>query len=287
MRSVPRLLAALAIFIGASLAVAAPAAAVPTVAFSVSSVGLTVGVPATYTADVFCDEEPCRYQWRWYRVLGNDRLGTTMGEGPELTYAFSTPGLKNVVLKVTNATRTHGFAVASQVLRVMTENGEEPPVDPTDPTDPVDPPVDPPVDLPVDPPVDEAPPVDEPPLPPVETTTPVDTPTVPATDQPTTPAADPSTPPATEPSAPPVDNTCPAPADPPAAAPTTEPAAPPVDPTCTAPVDPPADPGTAVTSPAPAPSTETPPAPAFSFGDDPSAESVVVASTEPTSELVL
>jgi hypothetical protein len=234
MRSITRLLAALVVFLGASLAVTAPAAAVPTVAFSVSSVGLTVGVPATYAADVVCDVEPCRYQWRWYRVIGNDRLGTTMGEGLELRYAFDTPGLKNVVLRVTNATRTHGFAAASQVLEVMPVNDEEPSVDPTDPVHP-----------PMEPPVEEATPVDEPPLPPVGETTPVEIPTLPTIDQPTTPAFDPVPPVSTDPAAPSVQSTCPESLDPMDPAPTTEPPAPLTEPTCTATVDP----GTAVTHP--------------------------------------
>ena len=205
------------VFIGASILVTTPAAAVPTVAFSVSSVGLSVGTPATYSADVVCDEPPCRYQWRWYRVLGNDRLGTTMGEGPELTFAFSTPGLKRVVLKVTNATRTHGFAVASQVLRVMTPGdepvdpiGDEPvtPPDPSDPPDPADPPADepapipdpatPPADEPANPPADPTQlPADEPgPEPAVVAPTPVDPPAADLTEP---PPAEPTDPPAADP----------------------------------------------------------------------------------------
>jgi hypothetical protein len=204
-------MAASMVFIGASVLVTTPAAAVPTVAFSVSSVGLSVGTPASYSADVVCDEPPCRYQWRWYRVLGNDRLGTTMGEGPELTYAFSTPGLKRVVLKVTNATRTHGFAAASQVLRVMTP-GDEPVVPIGDePVTPLDP---------SDPPVDEPAPANEP--------APVADPAVPSLDEPL-PGADPTQQPADEPVPEPA-FVPPTPVDPPGADLTEPPTAEPTDP---------------------------------------------------------
>ena len=222
------------VFIGASILVTTPAAAVPTVAFSVSSVGLSVGTPATYSADVVCDEPPCRYQWRWYRVLGNDRLGTTMGEGPELTYAFSTPGLKRVVLKVTNATRTHGFAVASQVLRVMTPGdepvdpiGDEPvtPPDPSDPPDPADPPADEPAPIP-DP---ATPPADEPANPPADEPAPNPDPATPPADEPANPPADPTQLPADEPGPEPA-VVAPTPVDPPAADLTEPPPAEPTEP---------------------------------------------------------
>lgn len=71
----------------------------------------TVGTAHTYDGSgSICDIPPCRYQWRYYRTTGTDRLGTTMGEGEKLTYTFTNTGTFRVVLKVILPTSTHGYS---------------------------------------------------------------------------------------------------------------------------------------------------------------------------------
>jgi len=104
----------------AMLLVAAPSAsAAPTSDFTFSPTAPAVGEPVTFTFTGSCDLEPCRIQWRWFTPDGN-RLGTSMGEGPALSYVFPRAAVYSVVAKITNSSRlpdsasmTHSFAVTA------------------------------------------------------------------------------------------------------------------------------------------------------------------------------
>src|SRR6478735_848181 len=133
---------------------AGTASALPVSDFTTSSTAVTVNEPVTLTFTGSCDLEPCRIAWRWFQV-GGSSLGSTIGEGPEVVYAFGSAGVYFVVAKITNAGSTHGSSSSTQVITV------DPVVDPPVVDPPVvDPPVvDPPV---VDPPVVDPPVVDPP-----------------------------------------------------------------------------------------------------------------------------
>ena len=169
---------------------AGTASALPVSDFTSSSAAVGVGEPVVLTFTGSCDLEPCRIQWRWFEV-GGSRLGATIGEGPEVTYAFDSEGVYFVVAKITNAGSTHGSSTSTQVITV---GAADPPIV-VEPPVVVDPPVvdPPPVGPPVvDPPVVTDPPVVDPPV--------VDPPVVdpPVTDPPVTDTP-PIDPPATDP----------------------------------------------------------------------------------------
>lgn len=97
----------------------AAAYAPPVASFTVDAATQTVGSTHTYDASAsVCGLDPCRYQWRWYRTTGTDRLGTTMGEGPVLNYAFTGTGKKLVVLKVTQPNGTNNFSTDQKYVTV-------------------------------------------------------------------------------------------------------------------------------------------------------------------------
>jgi hypothetical protein len=123
--------AAVAVLIAALAVNSGVSSATPEVALSVSSTTVAVGETVTLTSHSTCDVDPCRYQWRWYRVSAPDRLGTGIGEGETVETTFDSPGLKLIVLKVTNATTTHSFATADVVLEVVGTADPEPTPTPT------------------------------------------------------------------------------------------------------------------------------------------------------------
>lgn len=87
------LLAALA----ATLCVAAPAAATPTVTFTTTSLGdQTFTFDATSTV---CRYGPCAYNWRYFGAT-TSHLGATLGAGVKVTFRFPVPGVYSVVLTV-------------------------------------------------------------------------------------------------------------------------------------------------------------------------------------------
>src|SRR6476619_3131318 len=96
---------------------AGTASALPVSEFTTSSTAVAVGEPVTLTFTGSCDLEPCRIQWRWF-VVGGSSLGSTIGEGPEVIYAFSSAGDYFVVAKITNAGSTHGSSSSTQVITV-------------------------------------------------------------------------------------------------------------------------------------------------------------------------
>src|SRR3954454_10130636 len=69
----------------------AVASAVPTSEFTIDNAAPQAGEPVAFTFTGACDLPPCRIQWRWFQT-GGSHLGTTMGEGPQLAYAFPRSG---------------------------------------------------------------------------------------------------------------------------------------------------------------------------------------------------
>jgi hypothetical protein len=93
------------------------ASAAPTAEFTFGPTAPAVRQPVTFTFDGTCDVEPCNVEWRWFQN-GGSSLGTSMGRGTALTYGFARPGIYTVRAKITNATSTHGSAVATHSLEV-------------------------------------------------------------------------------------------------------------------------------------------------------------------------
>jgi hypothetical protein len=109
----------LLVIVAALMLIAPAAIASPTgVDFTASTATPAVGEVVTLTASdqIVCDYPPCRYQWRWFRTTSYDRLGTTVGEGTTVRYAFTSPGTRIVVLKVTNSNGTNGYQTASHYV---------------------------------------------------------------------------------------------------------------------------------------------------------------------------
>ncbi len=75
------------------------------------------GEPVTFTFGGSCDEPPCRIQWRWFGD-GGSSLGTSMGEGDQVVYAFTDAGSFRVVAEITNSHSTHASAISTQVVVV-------------------------------------------------------------------------------------------------------------------------------------------------------------------------
>ena len=96
---------------------AGTASAAPTASFTFAPTAPVVAQPVTFTFTGACDATPCRITWRWF-TDGGSSLGTTMGEGEVISYAFSAVGTYSVVAKITNATSTHGSATATQAVAV-------------------------------------------------------------------------------------------------------------------------------------------------------------------------
>jgi hypothetical protein len=67
---------------------------VATPSFTVSQTGNTVTLDATASP---CHNGGCDFSWRLYRADGN-RLGTTMGFGPVVTYTLPAAGVYQIVL---------------------------------------------------------------------------------------------------------------------------------------------------------------------------------------------
>jgi hypothetical protein len=92
------------------------ASATPTSDFTFSTDAPAVGESVAFTFTGTCDVAPCRIQWRWFKDGG--RIGTTMGEGTEISYAFDASGSYSVTARITNGTSTHGSAIATHVVKV-------------------------------------------------------------------------------------------------------------------------------------------------------------------------
>jgi hypothetical protein len=108
----------LALLISAlTILIPASASATPTAEFSFSPAAPTVGQPVTFKFSGTCDLDPCTIDWRWFQT-GGSSLGTSMGEGELLTYAFPAVGTYSVVAKITNAGSTHGSATATHAVVV-------------------------------------------------------------------------------------------------------------------------------------------------------------------------
>ena len=76
------------------------ASAAPTAEFTFSPPAPTVHQPVTFTFSGTCDLDPCTVNWRWFQP-GGSALGTSMGQGEVLTYAFPAVGTYSVVAKIT------------------------------------------------------------------------------------------------------------------------------------------------------------------------------------------
>ncbi len=130
------ILAASVVAVGVNIfspAVADPTLPTPTAPITVDIALPMVDQQVTFTATVACNLPPCRYQWRWYRIPF-DRLGSTMGEGEVMQYAFDTPGIKLVVLKVTDSGSTHPHVILTEAIIVDAASSGTP-LDPTPPLD--------------------------------------------------------------------------------------------------------------------------------------------------------
>jgi hypothetical protein len=114
----PALACVLALLISAlTILIPSSASATPTAEFSFSPAAPTVGQPVTFKFSGTCDLDPCTVDWRWFQT-GGSSLGTSMGEGELLTYAFPAVGTYSVVAKITNSGRTHGSATATHAVVV-------------------------------------------------------------------------------------------------------------------------------------------------------------------------
>src|SRR4051794_7710811 len=76
------------------------ASATPTSEFTFSPQVANVDQPVTFTFRGTCDIAPCTIEWRWFRT-GGSSLGTSMGNGPVITYAFPAIGTYSVVADIT------------------------------------------------------------------------------------------------------------------------------------------------------------------------------------------
>jgi hypothetical protein len=98
-------------------AFAARASALPKAEFTFDVAAPVVGQPVTFTFTGACDVAPCRIRWTWF-TTGGSALGTLMGEGPALTYAFPAVETYSVVAHITNSTPTHGSASMTHAVAV-------------------------------------------------------------------------------------------------------------------------------------------------------------------------
>jgi hypothetical protein len=103
------------------------ASALPTASFTFAPAAPLAGDPVAFDFTGTCDEPPCRVQWRWFGE-GGSSLGTAMGEGEHIDYAFDAAGTYSVVVKITNSLPTHGSATATQVVEVGPTSEPQPTV---------------------------------------------------------------------------------------------------------------------------------------------------------------
>jgi hypothetical protein len=82
------------------------ASAAPTSAFRLSTTNPTVRQPVTFTFEGTCDVPPCTIDWRYFPDSGGSSLGTFMGRGEVLTFAFPAADGYRVTAKITNNTST-------------------------------------------------------------------------------------------------------------------------------------------------------------------------------------
>ena len=121
--ALPRLVSALtglillAALTGLSVLSAGVASAAPTSEFTFSPQTPSVGQPVTFRFTGTCDIPPCSVDWTWFKP-GGSSLGTNMGEGEVITYAFPAVGTYSVVADITNAGSTHGSARATHAVVV-------------------------------------------------------------------------------------------------------------------------------------------------------------------------
>lgn len=116
-RALGALALALLISLVTLFSTAGVASAAPTAEFTFAPTAPAVREPVTFTFDGTCDVPPCTVEWRWFQN-GGSSLGTSMGRGEVLTYAFPRIGIYTVRAKITNASSTHGSATASHSLEV-------------------------------------------------------------------------------------------------------------------------------------------------------------------------
>jgi hypothetical protein len=107
----------LALLVSALMLVPGAASAAPTAGFTFSPAAPSVSQPVTFRFSGTCDIDPCAVDWRWFQP-GGSSLGTAMGSGLVLTYAFPAVGTYNVVARITNAGSTHGSATATHAVVV-------------------------------------------------------------------------------------------------------------------------------------------------------------------------
>ncbi|HJQ04499.1 MAG TPA: hypothetical protein VJ872_03600 [Nocardioides sp.] len=91
--------------------------ALPTADFTISAPTAAPGAPVTFRFTGTCDLPPCSVVWTWFQD-GGSHLGTRMGVGEQISYAFPRSGLYAVVARITNSTPTHGSAKATHDLLV-------------------------------------------------------------------------------------------------------------------------------------------------------------------------
>jgi len=115
---VGRLGLALLLSLGAVLASAGGASALPTAEFTFAPSTPALGQPVSFTFTGTCDNPPCTISWRWFQA-GGSHLGTAMGSGPNITYTFPGAGTYSVVAEITNSGSTHGSATATHSLTVQ------------------------------------------------------------------------------------------------------------------------------------------------------------------------
>jgi hypothetical protein len=114
----PALACVLALLISAlTILSSGTASATPTAEFRFTPAAPTVGQPVTFRFSGTCDLDPCAVDWRWFKA-GGSSLGTSMGGGEVLTYAFPAVGTYSVVARITNSGSTHGSATATHAVVV-------------------------------------------------------------------------------------------------------------------------------------------------------------------------
>ena len=93
------------------------ASAAPTAEFTFGPTAPTVRQPVTFTFLGNCDIPPCIVEWRYF-TNGGSSLGTSMGRGETLEYAFPRADLYTVRVRITNGLGTNGSATATHSLVV-------------------------------------------------------------------------------------------------------------------------------------------------------------------------
>jgi hypothetical protein len=94
------------------------AQALPTVSFTAVA-QQTAGVAYTYDATNTVCDGGCKYEWRYYRTTGTDRLGTTMLTTYSPVMSFRIPeasGTYRVTLKAISLLKPYGWTQNSAVV---------------------------------------------------------------------------------------------------------------------------------------------------------------------------